>query len=681
MIPSVSFPLSTIPKLAVVTFFLLGNGGCIRWNRPMVHALLPTIQSSWSSYPCRIRLTSTTTSRLTFSSSSPSSTNTANADGADDRRQQSLQQGHQPLISLNLNLDALAQQGAAPRAQELLQRIHALYQEGYYEVSPDIVSYNSVLKAWKEMRNPQQALELLQDMIDQCHAHAATSTTSSTSTTTNTNRISLRSDAIESTIRPDIVSFNTVILAFAQMGDYPQAFELLRQMIQDPLLPQPDTITYNAVLYALAQSSEAGAALRAETLFKEMMQPSTNVTVDTTSFNTVLYAWARLAAPTYHNQYHPNVPAAQRAHDLLDHMEWLHQAGNTNVQPDVYSYTTVIQAWAICEKPTRAQEVLDRMITATNIQPNRHTYTAVMSSLAKAGRAEQAEIMLQDMVLEYQQGKEDMKPDTVAYSSVMDGWAKVSCVDKPYAADRALALLSQMKKQFQETGEEDVAPNEVTYTSVLTALAKSGTWHACERARLILLNELEQDPRLQNRISNIHYNTVLNAYARSPRADKALKAAALLEQMKQHPNPACHPDTISYNSLLLACANAFGNDELKRESFTIALDAFKIVLTGPDPSRIEPTSTTFAHFCKAARRLLNPAAQKSVVAKTFRLCCNRGLVNKIILQHVQRVCDTDEEWKEMLQNNDAVSKLVSRHCNEPINIHRLPHEWICNARR
>ena len=98
--------------------------------------------------------------------STTTTTTTTTTEAANDRRQESLQQGNNPLISLNMNLDALARsKNAAPRAQELLERIHALYEEGYYEVSPNVVSYNSVLKAWKEGDNPQKAYELLQDMI------------------------------------------------------------------------------------------------------------------------------------------------------------------------------------------------------------------------------------------------------------------------------------------------------------------------------------------------------------------------------------------------------------------------------------------------------------------------------------------------------------------------------------
>lgn len=85
---------------------------------------------------------------------------------AEDRRKESRKQ-HDPLLSLNLNLDAMAKTADAPVAQELLSRIRALHQEGYYEAAPDVVSSNTVLKAWKEDNNPEKAYEYLQQMLDQ----------------------------------------------------------------------------------------------------------------------------------------------------------------------------------------------------------------------------------------------------------------------------------------------------------------------------------------------------------------------------------------------------------------------------------------------------------------------------------------------------------------------------------
>jgi hypothetical protein len=49
-------------------------------------------------------------------------TQTQQKTAASERRQQSLQAGRHPLLSLNLNLDALAKERAPARAEELLQR-------------------------------------------------------------------------------------------------------------------------------------------------------------------------------------------------------------------------------------------------------------------------------------------------------------------------------------------------------------------------------------------------------------------------------------------------------------------------------------------------------------------------------------------------------------------------------
>mmetsp|Transcript_9834 Transcript_9834/g.28541 ORF Transcript_9834/g.28541 Transcript_9834/m.28541 type:complete len:620 (-) Transcript_9834:150-2009(-) len=560
---------------------------------------------------------------------------------ADDRRKESLRQGQNPLVSLNLNLDALAQSGAAPRAQQLLERIHALYEEGYYEVSPDIVSYNSVLKAWKEEKNPDQAYELLQDM--------------------------LRKQTKE--IQVDAISLNTVIIAFANSGNYRKAEALLRQMQQRDDLPDPDLITFNSVLYALSASPDPTTAIKAENLLREMMSSECRVSPDTISFNTVIYAWSQMADQDTQS-------AAKRSQELLEHMEQLSAAGNSNVVPDVFSYTTVIQAWARCGQPARAEKVFERM-KDWGLEPNRYTYTAVMSSLAKGGDPQRAETIHNEMMEAYEDGYFELKPDTISFSAVIDGWAKLSHVDKPEAAERALALLKQMK----DLESEGMGPNAITYTSVLSALAKKGTWEACEEARDILA---EMDDEYQNgkhwlKPTTIQYNAVLLAYARSPRADKALKAAAFFKLMANHPDPNCRPDTITYNTLLMASSNAFGNEELKSTSFQVASTAFQeCVRLGNDPtSHIGPTSSTFAHFCKAARRLIHKAKMRDeILQKTLTLCLEKGLLSPTVVQQVQTSCRSEKEWK---QRAGKLADFVG--WKERFRPLKVPTEWVCNARR
>lgn len=500
----------------------------------------------------------------------------------------------------------MAQNAAGPVAEEMLQRISALHEEGYYDVSPDIVSYNSVLKAWKEDKNPEKALDYLQEMLEKGKTQV------------------------------DVISFNTVILTFAKQGNHGVARSLIQQMNDRDDLPDPDTLTYNALLYALAQSKDSGTTEEAEELLYELLDDQHEpVQADIASFNTVIYAWSQVAS-----KYNPS--AANSAQLLLKRMEQLVDE-RPGLKPDVYTYTTVIQAWAKCEQSLKAEKLLDTM-ASEGLIPNRHTYTAVMSSLAKTGKPEKAERLLEHMAQAYRNGNTSLKPDTISFSCVMDGWARISHVDKPYAADRALALLEKMKA----LESEGMGPNSRTYTSVLSAIAKSGTWEACETARNILQDmeyEATEKGRIKLQPSTIHYNAVLHAFARSPRADKALKASSFLSYMNQHPNKQCRPDSISYNSVIMACANAFGNDELKGRSYVIARDMFRRTLS---EDHVKPSSTTFVHFCKASRRLIrNKEHRLTALKKAMRSCCNFGMLNKVVVLQAQLACKNEDEWKEI----------------------------------
>ena len=68
-----------------------------------------------------------------------------------DIKQRFIAKGRDPIISLNMNLNYTAksgQKGAARRAEEVLHRTENLYREGYYQVKPDLVSYNCVMNAY-----------------------------------------------------------------------------------------------------------------------------------------------------------------------------------------------------------------------------------------------------------------------------------------------------------------------------------------------------------------------------------------------------------------------------------------------------------------------------------------------------------------------------------------------------
>ena len=628
--------------------------------------------------------------------SSISSSNSALFVGAQERRKaESLESGHHPLISLNLNLDSLAQGGASKRAQELLQRIEALHEEGYYAVSPDSVSYNSVLKAWVKYNSPEKALELLQRMEEKQELYE---TLHSGGGGNNVDDNNIKSGGVL-----NVISYNTVINAFAQNGRYLEAEQLLQRM-QDQGRIVPNTVTFNSVLNAYSQSTDEDAPPKAEALLRKMTILD-DIQVDTTSFNTVLHAYAKSKESS----------APLRAQELLRHMETLALAGNAKVRPDVYSYTTVIQAWVAqlrhryrrresksrgshfdrgapgassstssgkeTDAARAAKKLLEKM-EEQKLQPNQVTYTSVMTALCWSGRPQDAHELLLNLLKRFEQQQAMVeespsassmlvKPDTITFSAVMDGWVK-NAVTFPEAATKVMELLEIMK-HWQALGHADMGPNSRTYTSVISALAKSRTWDACLRAK----NLLAEIP--DGGATVIHYNAVLDAFAKSPRADKAQLAKRVLEELME--SPSLEPDLISFNTVISACAASFGDPELKKNSLTIATSVFNHICRSDD---LHPSPYTFSVMIKALRKLTTREdVRNDLISKIFQICCKHGCLNAGVWQQVKNSIPFSDStailWKELLGgnlvNNDGGSDIPCLHLSD------LPKEWKRNANK
>jgi hypothetical protein len=554
-------------------------------------------------------------------------------DPSEVRRQQSRHVGNNPLLSLNLNLDALAKAQAADRAQELYQRIAALHREGYYAVSPDVVSFNSVLKAWQ--LDPSKALEFWEREVDH----------------------------LSEPNKPNIRSFNTFLLALANAGLYKPAEELLEQMQSPDSAVVPDRISYNTVLLAYALSPEPSAAPRADALLRKMLLVSENdpcsgdtamARPDAVSFNTVISAWAAHPIP---------FTAAQKSEEWLEYLK----TNNCNgVLPDVYTYTTVLQAWTRYAAATQRQQKVAISVRQSD-KTNAHATAAALVASQRANE------LLED--------DPTVRPDTIAFSALMDGYAK-RAAEAPQSALAAVSELLQQMKELSVTWP-DTGPNHRTYTSVLNAVAQS---------RIIRAGELAQDYLQDMRESGlapsvIHYNAALNAWAKCPRPDKATHAWRMWQEMQQ---VGVAPDVITYNTFLAATANIyFGSSssldphhqyEKKKAVLDMGLAVFKALHDDPD---CEPTTLSYHYWFKTVRKLMPAStARQKVVKHAFTLCCQQGCLNDMVLQYMlQRIVTTREEIQALVSGLAAAdgALLLSDDDSYKISVADLPPAWSRRA--
>ncbi|KAL3807069.1 hypothetical protein ACHAXA_006661 [Cyclostephanos tholiformis] len=537
-------------------------------------------------------------------------------------RQRSFSQ-RDPIISLNMNLDFLAKSGqkdAAIRCEEMLLRIEALHDDGYYEKSPDVVSYNSVINAY-------------------AHGKYARSSRSG-------NAKRLMQLMREKGVKPNSITWNTLLRCILkEIVEKPskEKVEEAESIISDmEEAAVANTISYNTLLSIISKSGVKDSPQRAERWLQRMLK-SDEIQPDTCSFNSVIHAYANigkgsLGAPD----------RARRAEDLISQMERFYKSGNGNVKADVISYSAVVNAYSkaasedgLCA--TRAMAILQRMEELyeggdKDVKPNRRTYTSVVNAFARIGAPEVADDLLSKMKKRFEAGDISLKPDTVCYSSVLDAYAKKGGEE---CAIRAEELLHEMIDLYNN-GNNDVKPNTQTYRSVITALGRSRQARAAERAEQILEEMIYISSQGAKDLApnTIVYNAVIDAFARSESVSKAYRAELLLERMLEETDKgdlSVRPDTITFNSVINAAARSkFGDAIVRKEAFSIGLNAFRHV---HNLDYCRPSSVTYVSYLHLLENLVESSENRdSMAERIYALCHSFGLVNDAVKSQLRKTC-------------------------------------------
>lgn len=261
---------------------------------------------------------------------------------------------------------------------------------------------------------------------------------------------------------------------------------------------QPRTSSYNIVLNCIASSTSPpsfASCAEAESLLHRMDAVRSTIRAgrdridscegggdkdwrsscapDQLSFNLVLKCWARTTAPN----------AAQRADDILIHMERRFAEGVTSIRPDVATYNTVLTAW------TKQASAGSRV-----------------GGEGRSGSPDDAAYALRraDQLLERMEGsKGGVQPNTLSYNILIHAHSQQATADSNSsksgpknraiaAADRTTELLARLRRRYHHEGRMDCRPDVYTYTGVCNALAKVATSQSSGQAEDLLL-ELEGD--------------------------------------------------------------------------------------------------------------------------------------------------------------------------------------------
>lgn len=301
----------------------------------------------------------------------------------------------------------------------------------------------------------------------------------------------------EVNVRPDYITYATVIKTWASIGHDLRASEILRLMLDD------------------------------------YMGGNTSAKPDLQCFNSVLAAFQRSE----------RFDAPERAIAFLENMQTLSQDGFLRIQPDVVSYTSLIATLAASKNNRTAaaekaygflKQLNDRYVAGEKyLRPNFYTYNSVMNAWARAGEPEKAESVLKEMYEDYvTRGNTSAQPKTDSFNTVIKAWAFSK---RPDATERAEEVLEQMI-QLSDTGAlTDVAPNTQTFTTMIMCYGLSKKSNSPKRADELFqqMIALYESGKLKDAPNRIAYSTLRKAWSNSRDPAKATRISEIDAAIKE----------------------------------------------------------------------------------------------------------------------------------------------------
>lgn len=521
------------------------------------------------------------------------------------------------------------------RALEAARRAHGWFEQMKNSgITPNTVTYNTVITAYSRAGFPRESEKLLQEMITtyQNNQDGRISHSPPISTTSNETPGVDSSDKVTSmmTTKPDVQSFTSVLAGWARVGTLEAAErsdELLRVMNLPEVNIQPNVETYGSCIHCWARVAggkkvsrdlHEHAVKRAEALYFEMSEerkispdvyaytgllnvygrsgrsrkahafleaclqeydrtrdPRMKPTVVT--FTAILNAWSKAS----------NAPeASEKAHELLHRMK-----EEYGIEPNAFSYSSVLDAYGRSNHPeaaTKALRLFRDMQEIGGLEPNAYTCSNVLKAMARGGRVEEAEDLLFELVHD-KSVKGKLGPH--AFSSVLYGWSKSKKSDAPERAEKLVIKMQELYRKNMIDGP----PNSVCWNNVLACWAHSKLPGAAQRADDLLRRIQEQQELEQNESSHDLTKSKGTRYQRDPRRDSR--------------NASTQSNLIMYNTVMNAWANN-GNFEKANEWYEELLQQHQL-----DASRPSPDDWTYRALWKSIVK----ANQMEVEEKIFRL--------------------------------------------------------------
>jgi len=386
------------------------------------------------------------------------------------RKKKSYQKNKRPVpiaTTANFNhiLNELAKQKklwASQAAEDILDYMVECYEE-QSRLKPNIKTFNACINAWAQCPMQSDSALRAKAILEKLNVLQTVK-------------------GLLLDVTPNNVSYNSIIKAHANLGEGDQA-EAVLTLMEDFYKTsnneeiKPDLVSFSTVLNAYAKIApyESGAERKAEDLLTRMIKEYKNKVDENgreISYSVQPNVWCFNAVLNCHAAR----GSGNRALLLLNAMEEMAEKDKIEaVRPDTYTYNTVLKALANSRERgsiDRARQILDKMESDKIVKPDSITYNTVILGCANnggkyAGRT--AELILRQMEVRFKKGDKFVKPDASTYTSVIKAWM--------FSEDKGrFRRVEEIVSALEQPSDSDIVPVEphtTIYNALLDCWAKS----------------------------------------------------------------------------------------------------------------------------------------------------------------------------------------------------------------
>ena len=366
----------------------------------------------------------------------------------------------------------------------------------------------------------------------------------------------------QSTVKPNVIIYSQVIAALAKSSaknSHKKARALFDEMM-DSKATRPNTITFNSLLDAYANSNDPEVVQEAGLLVDQMKKlsksPGWDVQPDSRTMGSYLLCLARAE----------NDPLrGAKSQEVLSSMIDQAVAGNSKMEPDSFVITTTINAWMGSESPGASDAILGIIQQMEELynnkvirsRPHAISFNTAIRHFVNKNELQRADELVMKMENWFLDGVREAAPDRRTYAGVLNGYAQSN---DPTAGDHALNLFERQQRQVA-AGNRAAKPNNICFNMVMASLSNNRDPDSVARI-MMLFEDMKQQHARGNREAmpdKVSYTTVITALAKSQDQESASKAIHLLTEMdmlRRRGDKSVRPNLICFNSVLNVLSKA-----------------------------------------------------------------------------------------------------------------------------